>query len=127
MPSCAKDAHRCRCPGAEAPVTSDAPVRDRIPAPATLDDDAADAAAPAAVPAGTRSRSRHPALRRTRAIIRVNMLGVDEHIQRPSKTGAQDPPITGMVDLTTDEEGDRLFGSKRGVPSCSVGAGFGCG
>jgi hypothetical protein len=54
------------------------------------------------------------------------MLGVDEHIQRPSKTGAQNPASTGMVDLTTDEEGNRLFGSQRGVPSCSVGTGFGC-
>jgi transposase len=36
----------------------------------------------------------------------VNALGVDEHIWRPSKIGAKDRVVTGMVDLTRDEEGN---------------------
>jgi transposase len=36
----------------------------------------------------------------------VSTLGVDEHIWRPSKIGAKDRAVTGMVDLTRDEGGN---------------------
>jgi len=35
----------------------------------------------------------------------VRALGVDEHIWRPSKVGAKDRAVTGVVDLTRDEHG----------------------
>jgi transposase len=36
----------------------------------------------------------------------VSALGVDEHIWRPSKIGEKDRAVTGMVDLTRDDEGN---------------------
>jgi transposase len=35
----------------------------------------------------------------------VNVLGVDEHIWRPSRIGDKDRAVTGMVDLTRDQDG----------------------
>lgn len=35
----------------------------------------------------------------------VSTLGVDEHIWRPSRIGSSDRAVTGMVDLTRDEDG----------------------
>lgn len=35
----------------------------------------------------------------------VKTLGVDEHVWRPSRVGASDRAVTGMVDLTRDEHG----------------------
>jgi transposase len=40
-----------------------------------------------------------------RRLAGVSALGVDEHMWRPSKIGAKDRAVTGMVDLTRDEEG----------------------
>ncbi|MBI4943374.1 MAG: ISL3 family transposase [Actinobacteria bacterium] len=36
----------------------------------------------------------------------IRALGVDEHVWRPSKVGAKDRAVTGVVDLTRDEHGN---------------------
>jgi hypothetical protein len=46
----------------------------------------------------------------------VEVLGVDEHIWRPSRVGDKDRAVTGMVDLTRDAHGQLHAGLLDVVP-----------
>jgi len=47
----------------------------------------------------------------------VEVLGVDEHIWRPSRIGDKDRAVTGMVDLTRDAHDSYTLGSSTSSPA----------